>query len=458
MDASREQFSFSRSFIHGELHLGFWSFVKKGAGALDSFFILRALTLYQIGLYQLLLSLYGVLSDLFHDVFREVASNDLARFIGAGKEDRAKRLFFEYAFFRLIMAGIPCVALFSVAPLFSFRYGSEMVGWIRMLSFLFLADAAVALMTLLLNLRLQFKALAPRATIQKVFQFLTLGFFYFFSHLGIREIILSQIVGAVGVTLLLLPSAVRSFAPWRRVKAYPLPLGIRIIRSYGKWEIPSALFNDFAGKVRPWLIKLFLSIEVVGIFYLANTFISALKDLLPTRTPGALVPRWIKDPAMLARFYHFGTKYYVWFALLLSAGATVGVPLVIGLLFPKFMPSLPLFYVMLIIVPMFAFVKPMSFFLVAFRRQKFLFGQVIVQNAFWLIMFLILVPIVGVLGLGVVEVLTTFLIITLRYRYLRKEGLIGSFTPAMLVTIEKEDWMHFASLVRHTRSSLRFGL
>jgi len=456
MDASREKFSFSRSFIHGELHLGFWSFVKKGTGALDSFFILRALTLYQFGLYQLLLSFYGILSDFFHDVFGDVVANDLARFIGEGKEDRAKRLFFEYAVFRLVMAGIPCAVLFFAAPLASFRYGSEMIGWIRMLAFLFLADAAVALATLLLTLRLQFKVLAPRATLQRLFQFLTLGYFYFFSNLGIREIFLSQIAGAVGVTLLLLPAVVKGFAPWRRVGAYPSFLGIRIIRSYGKWAIPSSLLNDFTGKVRPWLIRLFLSTEAVGIFGIANTFISALKDLLPTRTAEVLVPRRVRDPAMLARFYHFGTKYYVWFALLLSVGATGGVPIAIQVLFPKFTPSLPLFYVMLIIVPMFAFVKPMSFFLVAFRRQKFLFWQTFAKNAFWTASFLVLVPTLGILGLGVVEVLTNALIVMLRYRYLKKEGLIERFTPAMLATIEEEDWTHFSSLVRHVRSSLRF--
>ncbi len=457
VDASREKFSFSRSFIHGELHLGFWSFVKKGTGALDSFFILRSLTLYQFGLYQLLLSFYGILSDFFHDVFGEVVNNDLARFIGEGKEDRAKRLFFEYAFFRLVMAGIPCAALFFGAPLFSFRYGSEMIGWIRMLSFLFLADAAVALMIMLLNLRLQFKALAPRATIQKFFQFLTLGYFYFFSHLGIREIFLSQIAGAVGVTLLLLPTAVRSFAPWRRVAAYPSMLGPHMIRSYGKWEIPSSLLNDFTGKARPWLIRLFLSTEVVGIFGIANTFISALKDLVPTRTPAVLVPRRIKNTAALDRFYRFGTKYYVWFAALLSAAAALGVPFAIRVLFPKFMASLPLFYVMLIIVPMFAFVKPMSFFLVAFRRQKFLFGSTLAKNAFWFVSFMVFVPTIGILGLGVVEVLTNALTVVLRYRHLRKEGLIGRFTPAMLVAIEQEDRVHLASLVRYMRSSLRFG-
>lgn len=457
MDEKRAHVSLGKSFVQGELHLGFWSFVKKGAGALDSFLILSSLSLYQFGVYQLLLSFYGILSDFFHDMFGEVVSNDLARFIGEGKEDRAKRLFFEYALFRLMMAGIPCAALFFAAPLFPSRYGSEMIIWIRMLSFLFLADAAVALTILLLNIRLQFKTLAPRATIQKFLQFLILGFFYFFSHLGVREIFLAQIAGAFGVTLLLLPVAIKSFAPWRRVKAYPSVLGIRMIRSYGKWEIPRSALSDFTGKARPWLIKLFLSTEAVGIFGVANTFISALKDLVPTRTPGVLIPRTVKDPAALARFYRFGTKYYVWLAFVLCAAAAAGAPLVIRLLFPKFIHSLPLFYLMLAVVPMFAFVKPMSFFLVAFRRQKFLFGQTMVQNAFWSASFLMLVPAVGILGLGMVEVLTTAVNVILRYRYLRKEGLIGRFAFRTLVTIEEEDRRHCAALIRHLRSSLKLG-
>ncbi len=446
-----------RSFIHGELHLGFWSFVKKGTGALDSFFILRSLTLYQFGLYQLLLSFYGILSDFFHDVFGEVVSNDLTRFIGEGKEGHAKRLFFEYALFRLIMAGVPCAVLFFAAPLFSFRYGTEAIAWIRILAFLFIADAAVALTIMLLSIRLQFKALAPRATLQKFIQFLTLAFFYFFSHLGIREVFLAQIAGAVGVTLFLAPVALRSFSLWRRIKAYPSFLGIRMIRSYGKWEIPSSLFGDFTGKIRPWLIKLFLSTEAVGVFAVANTFISAVKDFVPTRTLAVLIPRRIQDPAMLARFYRLGTKYYVWFGLLLFAAAALAVPVAVRLLFPRFIVSLPLFYVMLAIVPMFAFVKPMSFFLVAFRRQKFLFWQTVVYNAFWSVSFLVLIPTVGILGLAMVEVLTNAMNITFRYRYLRKEGLIGHFDFYSLVRIEEEDRIHFQSLVRHLRLSLRSG-
>ena len=457
MNDPQENDSFNRAFVHGELHLGFWSFVKKGTGALNSFFVLSSLSLYQFGSYQLLLSLYGILSDIFQDLFGEVMVNDLARFIGEGREDKAKRLFFEYASFRTVMAVIPCAGLFFAAPFLSFRYGSDTVNTIRILSFLFLADAGVALATLVLNLRLQFKILAPRATFQKLLQFLALGSFYVFSHLGVREIFLSQIIGTAGTVLILLPVVIVNFAPWRRVKAFSSPLIFRIIRSYGKWEIPDILLNDFTGKVRPWLIKLFLSTEAVGIFSVANTFISALKDLIPTRTAGVLVPRRAKDPAALERFYRLGTKYYVWFGAALALAAAGGVPVVVHMLFPKFTSALPVFYVMLVVVPMFAFVKPMSFFLVAFRRRRFIFLQSAFQNAVWLGLALILLPTAGLLGLGLVEVVASGTNIVARYEYLKRAGLISRFSPRALITFDSEDRMHGALLMRYLRSFLNRG-
>ena len=102
---NQDTFSFRKSFARGELHMGFWSFLKKGTGALDSFFILSSLSLYQFGVYQLLLSLYAILSDFFHDVFSEVITNDIARFIGEGREDKAKRLFYDYLLcFRILLS------------------------------------------------------------------------------------------------------------------------------------------------------------------------------------------------------------------------------------------------------------------------------------------------------------------------------------------------------------------
>lgn len=447
MNEDKKNFSFKKSFMRGELHMGLWSFLKKGTGALDSFFILSSLSLYQFGVYQLLLSLYAILSDFFHDVFGEVITNDITRFIGEGREDKAKRLFYDYTIFRFGMALIPCIAILFLAPVIGryYGYGADFISFVRLMSFLFVADAVVLIATLLLKLRLQFAILAPRATAQKFIQFLVLACFYFFSHITIREIFLAQIIGSLGVVAVMLPSLLGSVAPWRAIAPSRGLLMPSIVRSYGKWALPQSFLTDFTGKIRPWLIKLFLGTEVVGLFGVANTFISAVKDLLPIRTPGLLVPRRTDDPAAMMRFYRYGTKYYVWLALALCIVAAGGVPLVIYLLFPKFSSALPLFYLLLVSIPIFAFTKPVSFLLVAFRKQEFLFWQAVFQSALSFILLMMLLPIAGVAGLAYTEIISIAVSGFLRQRFLIREGLASRFRLHTLLTVDAEDRTNLTS-------------
>lgn len=456
MSEDKKKFSFKKSFVRGELHMGFWSFLKKGTGALDSFFILSSLSLYQFGVYQLLLSLYAILSDFFHDVFSEVITNDITRFIGEGREDKAKRLFYDYTAFRFGMAVIPCALVFFFAPIIGgyYGYGADFISFVRLIAFLFVADAAVLVATLILKLRLQFAVLAPRATAQKFIQFLALAFFYFFSHITIREIFLAQIIGALGVVAVMLPALVRSMSPWRGIAPSRGLLMPGIVRGWGKWALPQSFLTDFTGKIRPWLIKIFLGTEVVGLFGVANTFISAVKDLLPIRTPGLLVPRKTDDQAAIARFYRYGTKYYVWLALALSAVAAGGVPLVIFLLFPKFSSALPLFYLLLASIPLFAFTKPASFLLVAFRRQEFLFWQAVFQSALSFILLMVLLPMAGAAGLAYTEIITIAVSGFLRQRFIAREGLAPRFRLHTLLALDAEDHANLASAKAYFRGLL----
>lgn len=442
---------FVRSFIEGEAALGFWSFAKKAAGALDAFLVLRVFTLSQYGAYYLLLALYAALSDFFHDVFGEVAGNDLARLVGAGEEAKAKRLFREYARLRLGLALIPWAAFFFAGPLLAPRlgYGPDVVSGLYVLSFLFIADALVLLCTLLLKLRLRFKTLAPRATLQKLIQLGVLSFFFFFSTLGLREVLLSSLAGSVGSLIFMLPAAARSMAPWRGMTPARERLLWPAIRTYGKWTLPQPLLTDLTAKVRPWLIRLFLSTEAVGIFGIAYTFFSALKDLLPIRTAGSLVPRHVRDPASLARFYRRGTKYYVWAACALALVGATAVPAAIVLLFPQFGDAIVLFLLLLPGLPLFAFVKPMTFLLVALRRQKFLFFQSVLQTAISLTLLLILLPTAGIAGLAVAEVLAAAANAGVRYRYFARTGSIGRFPFLSLAVMDAEDRQNVATFARH---------
>ncbi|MEK7099253.1 MAG: hypothetical protein AAB916_01930 [Patescibacteria group bacterium] len=450
--------SFSRSFVEGELALGFWAFAKKAAGALDSFLILRVFTLYQFGAYQLLLSFYAILSDVFHDVFGEVAGTDLARLAGSGEEAKAKRLFCEYALFRLCMAAIPSLVLFSAAPLVAayMGYGDEAIAVLRIMAFLFVLDAVILLFTMLLKLRLRFTVLAPRATVQKLVQLAVLSVFFFSGRLGLREVFLSQIAGSAGAILLMAPAIRASLMPWRGVSAVRATVLWPAIRAHGKWALPQPLLTDLTAKVRPWLIRAFLNTEAVGLFGVAYTFFSALKDFLPIRTPGALVPRHIGDPIALDRFYRRGTKYYIWTACALALAGAAGVPVVIWLFFPAFVPAIPLFLLLLPGLPLFAFTKPMTFLLVAHRRQKFLLFQSALQTSVSLLLLVVLLPVASMMGIVAAEVLAAFANAGVRYRYLASTGAIGRFSFRSLVAVDAEDKNNIRSLARQIADVLPF--
>lgn len=435
----KEQFSFSRSFVHGELTMGFWNFTKKGIGLFGTYFILDALSLYQYGVYQLLLAGYAIFSEFFHVVFASSITNDIGRYIGEGKEEEAKRLYGEYVRFRLGMGFIPFAAAFFFAPFISDAYGPEAILWIRILSVLFVVDAAEALVLTLLKLRLNFRAVAMRPTVHKLVQAGMLASFALFYRLGITEIFIAQVAAPIVSLFFLIPPARRAWRMWSGVEAVREKLLIRIMRSFGKWEIPQAAIRDLLGRVRPWIIKFFLDTEAVGIFGVANTGISLLRNFIPRQTLGLLIPRKVHDKEYMQRLVRYGTKYYLALGVLLAAVGAVGYPVGIMLLFPKFAASIPLFLLLLFTLPVFTYTKLINVFLVAERRQKFVFYYSLFQNVLGIWALFIFLPLAGITGLAVAEVAALSLAAWVKYAYLVRTKFIRPVSFRELSTFDEED-------------------
>lgn len=433
--------------------MGFWSYVKKGVSAADSFFVLRALSIYQYGVYQLLLTSYAILSDVFLDLFATVSGNDVILLVGQGKEAQAKKLYFEYARFRLLMALIPFLGIFFFAPIFFTRYGPEAIVWIRILSLLFIVDAASNLFRLALNLRLDFKTLAIMPTTQKSIQLVFLVYFYFFSNLSLTNVIFSLVAAPIISILVFSPALRRAFAPWRHLTPDPGQMFVPVIRTYGFWEVPQLLFKGLTGKVSPFVIKLFLNTEAVGIFGVANTAISILKDLLPIRTLTTLIPRKAADRKYSDYLFRHGTKHYTLMSLVVSVAGLIFYPVAIYLFFPKFSASIPIFSVLILGVPIFAFVKLLAVFLVAKRRQRFIFYQMIFDNVVGISLMLLFLPFWGLMGMAVASVSADFITDAGRFIYLVKTGFVRPFSFRTLFRWTEEDSKIYQNVWRHFRQA-----
>src|SRR3989344_1942384 len=281
--------SFIKKYLSGEAHFGFWDSISKVIGLLNTFFIVSTLTFYQYGVFQLLLSIYAIFSN-FLSFGSGAVNNDILRSIGEGNESKAKRLFFEYAGLRII-AGFVLAAILTSSPnILTKWYTGDVLVFIYLLVILLLLELGYSISKSLLSFRLNFGLVASRSTIYKVAQAVLLSYFFFFRHLGVREVLISMITGsAVSLATVIWP-VVKSYGKWRGVSMGKGSLLPRVFLTYGKWEILENFFAKISTNLQPWAIKLFISTEAVAIYSIASTMVSTVVGFFPNKTLGTLVP------------------------------------------------------------------------------------------------------------------------------------------------------------------------
>lgn len=446
--AARRNLPSLDTFVGGEFHLGIWSFVKKGVGFVGSFFVLSTLNLYQLGLYQLLLSAFTIASDICHDLFASITANEIARDIGAGNHAKAKRLFWEHALFRMTLVVLPAVVIWTLLPQLLPTYGSEFFLWARILSIVFVLQGALNIFNQLLSAALQFRILAVRPTLQKLGEVCFVGYFYMMGNLTITQLLLGQLVGMSLAVLVIIGPSLRTTRTWRHIPSAPRGQLYALIRQYGVWQVFETTIRNMLGNIRPWIIRVFLSTSSVGIYGVASMGTSLLKDIIPTRTLNALIPRVVGDRDRMNRIFVFGTKYYVMLSLLLVLIGGVGYPVAVKLLFPHLRDSILLFYLLLPTVFLFAFTKLTNIFLVAERRQRFIAVQSFAEQALRAGAMLGLVPIMGLSGLAVAETFAYGFVVISKYHYLVRTGFIQKFPFSALLHFDETDRMYVRSAIR----------
>lgn len=412
------QHSLLRKFIGGELRFGFWGIVSRGIGWTNSFFIISALTVYQYGVFQLFLSAYAALAD-FISWGGLAAGTEILRAVGQGKEARAKRLFCEFNGLRIVSAVFLWALFFFGAPFLAFRYGPDFIDLIRVMSCMFLAEVFLTIVKSLITMRLNFRAIASRSAIGKSFQLAILLGFYIFSTIGLKEVLMSLVIGHVASTVILLPSAFKAWKPWRTVRAEQGSCILwKIARAHGKWDSMKNFLSQIVFRAQPWLIKFFVSTEAVGIYSVAGTLADVVTNFIPTKTISTLVTRIFHDKERSRRVFVYGVKYYVLLATAAAAGALCAVPVIVHTLLPQYASALPFFYLLLIAVPIKELLRMVDLFLIIFRQQKFAFFRMLTRNAVALVALLVFLPTIGLWGLPITEIIIKISFTYASYRYL----------------------------------------
>lgn len=430
MESNSSKFSFSKKFLSGEAHYGFWDSVAEVLGFVNTFFIITALSLTEYGVFQLLLSLYAIFSN-FLSLGGGVVGNDMLRFVGEGKEPEAKRLFAEYHGTRLILAVFVAIFMVYGSTVLTHWYSPAVVSLLQPMAILLILEVLFSVGKSLLGIRLHFGLIASRSSMYKIAQIAVLAFYFMQNSLGIREVIFSMIAGSLLSSVLLIRPTLRAWGIWQSIKISSHPIIFWVFAHHGKWDILQQFTSKLTAPLLLWIIKVFINTEAVAIYSVAQTMVSTVVGFLPTKTLNTLVPLRAKDPLQLQKIYSYAMKYIFIVALVFVMIAAVLGPLAIYIVFPKYASSLPYFFGLLLYLPITALSSVTSTFLVVVRKQEYLFYQKIFKGITALPMIL-LVMFLGLWGVVAYQVTFSLLLFYTVYLFLR------SVPPGFRI-----DWKNF---------------
>ncbi len=425
-------------FLKGEAVSAFWNFITKGIGLLNTFLTITSLTLYQYGVFQLLLSFAGISSD-FLGLGSGVITNEMSRAIAEKRDSDAKRIFIEYSIVRFVIMILTWSIVFFGATYVFRSYDIDFVKDMRVISFIFLSEGLFMIIRNLCQVKFEFSTIALRASLNKFIQSLILIYYFFQGNLGLKQMIWSIVIASSLSVIIVLFKAVSVYMKWNNVIATKQVLLWKVFVNLGSWEVLRQFINKLTFRVKPWLIKLFISTEAVAIFSIAETIVTTLQDVLPSSTIQSIVPSWVKDKDLSTKMFSYGVKYFFLTGLIIMIGAYIIVPPVIHTFFTKYNESLPLFYLMAINLPIFASGIIIGNYIIALRRQRYLFALHVFRSVTTLLIILCTIPFIGLWGLAIEFVLIPILMTIAYYQYTKNENKGFHFDFDIIFGFKEED-------------------
>lgn len=400
MDVSSRP-SFAERYLRGELRLQFWSVTARAIGLANSFIVLAALSVYEFGLYQLVLAAVAIADTFSAGLFDDIVVTDTARDLAGGRSAQARRLFNEFMLFKVAAASLLTAGLWVAADRLVPAAAGDVTVLVRIASLLVLIEAVRAAQELFFTASVSFAAFGVQA-VQEAVKLVALVALIAAGALSLPTLLATS----VGAAALALGYSSFSFArEYRRVfGALPAARGrllLASLRRSGGLVLVRYAASRLTKNVRPWLVKVFLGTEAVAFYALAVNLLSLAQGLFPIGMIGRLLPWEVGNERRLRFLFSRSVKYALWIGLGVAAGAFVVLPPLVSAVFPKYAPAMPLFSALLATLPFYGVYKVQKSLLLALREQGILTARLVTEMAGVAGLNAIFLPTVGLFGVAV---------------------------------------------------------
>lgn len=447
-------YSFSRAVVEGGLWFSGSNAAVRAVGIANTVLVLRILSVYEYGLYHLVLAAYGLASVFFLSGFDQIVLTDLMRAKGAHEIGTVRRIFFEFFVLKIGIGAILFLTVFFGAGAVGSWYGADIAHAVRIISFLFLIVPMERTMNLVFNYHLSFRAMSLYTLAEEALKLIALLFFIFIAGLGVSGVVLALVSSAAGSFFIFLPGAAALFRAIPSAQdSFHRSFLLHAFTDYGKWAIGFRYLGDFQRNVRPWLIRFFLPTEAVGIFAIAENIYGQIVGLIPmVNVFVPTVAQHIANRTGIRKLLYVCVKYGTPFFMLLGIASVPALWVLIRVAFPQYAAALPVFYVFLLTAPTAGVSNILVAIFYAQREQRAHFFIMVATVASTLVLGFVLIPMFGVYGMAMEFVISAFFFNLARLWYLFRRYPELRFAPRLLFSFSAEDKALLGSALSNART------
>lgn len=451
--------SFAQKFIHGSILNRSWSGAAQAVGLASSFLTLHAMTVSQFGLYQLILSAVAVADTFSTRFFDFVVVNDISRALGEGDKSKAKRLFLEMSWVKLALGAAVTLILFFGSKIVAdfIGKGQEAVSYIQIAAWLIFIRALSGVATNFFGAIVSFRAFGL-TTIEETVKLGIISGFFFLAALNIRAVLIASVVSsAFAAAFIIFPFAKEYIRFFKNTKIPRQLLLPALVKVYGFWIIIQYAINNARRNVFVWIIRAALNNEAVAFYTLATNLRALILEVLPHGTFGLLA--WeVGNQNRLRYIFLRSVKYAWWLGLFVAVAGALVVPALVGFIFPKYQPAMPLFIALIFSLPLIGASRIQEDLLLAMREQKLLAARALSSIVLSSAALVILLPVFGILAVALQNTGSYLFRFLFYHRRMIKKYPYLRFGPMMFLSFGPDDRVIFRRGVSEVKSFLKSKL
>lgn len=447
----------SHYFFKGEGLKRFYDTIARGIGIVNSYFTISYLSVFQFGLYQLILAFINIAQGFNLPVLDSAVAVEMRRYFNEGKKDFAKRLFWENAALRIGIAVILTAVVFLGAELVARWYHSDIALFVRLASLLFIIDAMQTVAATFFKSVISFSHWSYPA-IREGTKFILIISAILFYQFTIIEVIGIHVIGEAaafwGVFLFMFIKQYRR--AFREIKFQTQSLIFQLFRAYGQWIILRHVLSRVSKNTLPWFIKFFINTEAVAFYTLAVNLVAFMEGLMPLDGIAPILLLKAGKREEMGYIFKQAAKYTFWLGVIFLIIGFFAVPPIVAWLFPHYLPAIPIFRIMLLALPIFGAYKLLKTTLSILQEHRILTLRFINEVLIIPIGSAVFLPLFRLAGIGLVYIAIYAERVWYFYTRLIKYYPEFKIKPRVLLSLGMEDWDFLKDTVKSGRR-LFFG-